>query len=57
MTDLERSQQMHYSEQTAKSLTKIKVELNLILMQRAEFVIHKNRMNHFSFIVIIPNGF
>lgn len=34
---------MHFSEQTAKSLSKIKVELNLILTQRAEFVIHTNR--------------
>ncbi len=47
VSDLERSQQMHFSEQTARSLTKIKVELDLLLTQRAEFVLDKNRVNHF----------
>ena len=44
----QKSQQIHFSEQTAKSLTKTKVELNLLLMQRADFVTYKNGMNHFS---------
>lgn len=40
--------QINHSQQIAKYLTKIKTELNLLLIQRADLVIHKTRPNHYG---------
>lgn len=44
---LELSQQRNYSKHVASTLVKIKSELNILIRKRAEFDIHRVRLNHY----------
>ena len=49
LSALEFSQQRNYSPRVALTLSKVKTDLNILIAKRAEFAMHRARVNHYFY--------